>query len=77
VLQGTNSQTQQQRNLNGSVSGSESGTDVIDFDANLAQETTPRRHVGQIVADTITGTWVSSADGPMASGTFRVEREQK
>lgn len=75
VLQGTNSQTQQQRILTGSVSGSESGTDVIDFDANL--ETTPRRHVGQIVADTITGTWVSSADGTMASGTFRVEREQK
>jgi len=77
VLQGTNSQTQQQRTLSGSVSGSESGTDVIDFDANLAAETTPRRHVGQIVADTITGTWVSSADGTMASGTFRVEREQK
>jgi hypothetical protein len=76
-LVGVNSQTQQQRILNGSVSGSESGTDVIDFDANLAQETTPRRHVGQIVADTITGTWVSSADGAMASGTFRVEREQK
>jgi hypothetical protein len=74
-LVGVNSQTQQQRILSGSVSGSESGTDVIDFDANL--ETTPRRHVGQIVADTITGTWVSSADGAMASGTFRVEREQK
>jgi hypothetical protein len=74
-LVGVNSQTQQQRILTGSVSGSESGTDVIDFDANL--ETTPRRHVGQIVADTITGTWVSSADGAMASGTFRVEREQK
>jgi len=75
VLQGTNAQTQQQRTLSGSVSGSESGSDVIDFDANLAGETTPRRHVGQIVADTITGTWVSSADGTMASGTFRVERE--
>jgi hypothetical protein len=74
-LIGVNSQTQQQRILSGSVSGSESGTDVIDFDANL--ETTPRRHVGQIVADTITGTWVSSADGAMASGTFRVERAQK
>jgi hypothetical protein len=72
-LLGVNSQTQQQRILTGSVSGSESGTDLIDFDANL--ETTPRRHVGQIVADTITGTWVSSADGTMASGTFRVERE--
>jgi hypothetical protein len=76
-LVGVNSQTQQQRILSGSVSGSESGTDVIDFDANLASETTARRHVGQIVADTITGTWVSSADGAMASGTFRVEREQK
>jgi len=74
-LVGTNSQTQQQRILSGSVSGSESGTDVIDFDANLAGETTARRHVGQIVADTISGTWVSSADGAMASGTFRVERE--
>jgi hypothetical protein len=74
-LVGENSQTQLQRTLSGSVSGSESGTDVIDFDANL--ETTPRRHVGQIVADTITGTWVSSADGAMSSGTFRVEREPK
>ena len=72
-LVGTNSQTQQQRTLSGGVSGSESGTDVIDFDANL--EATPRRHVGQIVADTITGTWVgSSSDGTMSSGTFRVER---
>jgi hypothetical protein len=76
-LVGTNSQ-QQQRLLNGSVSGSESGTDVIDFDADLQQEATPRRHVGQIVADTITGTWVgSSSDGNMSSGTFRVERETK
>jgi hypothetical protein len=72
-LQGVNSQTGQTRLLSGVVSGSESGTDVIDFDANL--EATPRRHVGQIVADTITGTWVgSSSDGTMSSGTFRVER---
>lgn len=76
-LVGVNSQTQQQRILSGSVSGSESGTDVVDFDANLADETTARRHVGQIVADTITGTWVSSADGAMSSGTFRVERESQ
>ena len=71
-----NSQTQQQRPLSGIVSGAESGTDVIDFDANL--EVTPRRHVGQIVADTITGTWAgSSSDGTMSSGTFRVERETR
>jgi hypothetical protein len=75
-LVGVNSQ-QQQRLLGGSVSGSESGTDLIDFDADLL-EATPRRHVGQIVADTITGTWVgSSPDGNMSSGTFRVERETK
>ena len=75
-LVGVNSQTQQQRLLSGVVSGAESGTDVIDFDANL--EATPRRHVGQIVADTITGTWVgSSSDGTMSSGTFRVERETR
>lgn len=70
-LVGVNSQTQQQRLLNGVVSGSAIGTDVIDFDADLEMT---RRHVGQIVADTITGTWISS-DGTMASGTFRLERE--
>jgi len=75
-LLGTNTQTQEQRLLSGSMSGSESGTDVIDFDADL-QEATPRRHVGQIVADTITGNWVSSSGGTMASGTFRVERETR
>jgi len=75
-LVAVNSQTQVQRLLNGVVSGAESGTDVIDFDANL--EATPRRHVGQIVADTIAGTWVgSSSDGTMSSGTFRVERETR
>jgi hypothetical protein len=76
-LVGVNSQTQEQRLLNGAVSGSESGADLIDFDADLLVETTPRRHVGQIVADTITGTWVSSSGGTMASGTFRVERETR
>ncbi len=75
-LVGVNSQTGQNRVLGGLVSGSASDTDVIDFDANL--ETTPRRHVGQIVADTMTGTWVGAAgDGTMTSGTFRVERETR
>jgi len=73
-LVGVNSQTELSRLLDGLVSGSESG-DVIDFDADL--EATPRRHVGQIVADTIAGTWYSSSDGAMSSGTFRVERETR
>ena len=71
----TNSQTGQSTVLGGLVSGAESNGDVIDFDADL--EATPRRHVGQIVADTITGTWVgSSGNGSMSSGTFRVERQR-
>jgi hypothetical protein len=65
-------QTGQSSVLGGLVSGSESGTDVIDFDADVD---VVRRHVGRIVADTITGTWIGSApDGTMYSGTFRVER---
>jgi hypothetical protein len=68
-----NQQTGQSSVLGGLVSGSESGTNVIDFDADMD---IVRRHVGQIVADTITGTWIGSApDGTMSSGTFRVERE--
>ncbi len=75
-LVGVNLQTGGNRVLQGLVSGSASGTDVIDFDAAL--EAAPRRHVGQIVADTITGTWVgSSSDGTMSTGTFRVEREPR
>ena len=68
-----NAQTGQSRVLGGLVSGSESGGDIVDFDADL--ETNARRHVGNVVADTIAGTWISSAsDGTMTSGTFRVER---
>jgi len=75
-LVGVNSQTGQSRVLGGLVSGSESTTNVIDFDADL--EAASRRHVGQIVADTITGTWVGpGSDGIMSSGTFRVERETR
>jgi hypothetical protein len=74
-LVGTNEQTGQSSVVSGRVSGSASGSDVIDFDADLD---TVRRHVGQIVADTISGTWIgSSPDGTMSSGTFRVEREPR
>jgi len=75
-LVASNTQTGEPRVLDGVVSGSESSPPIIDFDADL--ESTPRRHVGQIVADTITGTWIgSSSDGTMSSGTFRVERETR
>jgi len=76
VLEAVNSQTGERRIFNGPVSGSESGVDVIDFDANV--ESAPRRHVGTIVQDTISGTWIgSSSGGTMTSGTFRVERETR
>ena len=71
-----NTQTQVERVLSGFISGTESGSDVIDFDAAL--QSGPRRHIGQIVADTITGNWVgSTAESPIPSGTFRIERESR
>jgi hypothetical protein len=72
---GNNPQTNENRVLGGLVSGSEQNSNVIDFDADV--ETSSRRHVGQIVADTITGTWIgSSSGGTMSSGTFRAERDR-
>lgn len=71
-LEGVNEATGESRMMSGSVSGSGEGR-VIDFDANV--ELPGRRHVGQIVADTITGTWVgSTSGGTISSGTFRAER---
>ena len=73
---GVNEATGQTRVLEGSVSGTSDAGNVVDFDANV--EATARRHVGQIVADTITGTWVgSSSGGVMSSGTFRAERSSQ
>jgi hypothetical protein len=71
-----NQQTGQSTVLGGLVSGSESGVAVIDFDADVD---VVRRHLGQIVADTIAGNWVGTApDGTIASsGTFKAEREPK
>jgi hypothetical protein len=74
VLQAVNEQTGISRPLNGAVSGSESGIDLIDFDADI--ESSTRRHVGTIVADTIAGNWITSSDGSK-SGTFKVVRETR
>lgn len=72
---GTNEATGESRVLGGPVSGT-GESNVIDFDANV--EATARRHVGQVLADTIRGTWVgSSPGGVMSSGTFRAERESR
>jgi hypothetical protein len=72
-LLATNEQSGQNTVLTGHVSGSESNGNVIDFDADLE---TVRRHIGQLVADTITGNWVVPAsNGTTTSGTFRLERQ--
>lgn len=72
---GVNEATGESRVMGGPMSGIAEGN-VVDFEANV--ETTTRRHVGQIVDDTISGTWVaSSAGGAVASGTFRAERESQ
>jgi hypothetical protein len=73
-FQAVNEQTGLPRSLTGPVSGSEIGTNVIDFDADI--EGITRRHVGNIVADTIVGTWISAPDGAI-TGTFRVVRETR
>ena len=74
-LVAVNTQSGQSTVLGGLVSGAESDGSVIDFDADL--ESVPRRHVGQVVADTISGTWVgTSSGGVTATGTFRVERQR-
>jgi hypothetical protein len=73
-LDATNELTGQTTTTDGLVSGAESGTNVIDFDANFDPV---RRHVGQILGDTISGSWIgtSPVDGTTYSGTFRAERE--
>lgn len=74
-LDATNELTGQITTTDGGVSGAESGSNVIDFDANFDID---RRHVGQILGDTISGSWIgtSPADGTTYSGTFRAERER-
>jgi len=69
----TSAETGEIRSLAGSLSGSAAAIDAIDFDVFL--ELTPRRHVAQLVGDTLSGTWVRLSDqGISASGTFSARR---
>lgn len=56
----------------GIVSGRTLGEDGIDFDAFL--DFGPRRHVGRLRGDSITGTW-AEFDGRSLTGTFTARRE--
>lgn len=69
----TSAETGESRNVSGPVSGTAPTADAIDFDVYLEQ--LPRRHVGQLVGDKLSGTWIRiSADGTTASGTFTARR---
>jgi hypothetical protein len=69
----TSTETGDVRSIVGTVSGSAPSNGAIDFDVFLEQQ--PRRHVGQLVGETISGTWLRLAgDGSSASGTFTAHR---
>jgi hypothetical protein len=70
---GTNQLTGETRTLTGILSGVIPSADAVDFDASVGLA--PRRHVGRLVGDTITGTWVGTSGGVgTVSGVFRAER---
>lgn len=69
----TSAETGEVRNIAGTVSGSAPLNGAIDFDVYLEQQ--PRRHVGELIGETISGTWLRLAgDGTSASGTFTARR---
>lgn len=69
----TNTETGETRSIAGTLSGSAPTVGAIDFDVSLEQ--LPRRHVGQLVGETLSGTWLQlSEQGVAASGTFRAQR---
>lgn len=69
----TSAETGEVRSIAGTVSGSAPAVGAVDFDVFLEQQ--PRRHVGRLAGETITGTWLRlSADGVSASGTFSAHR---
>lgn len=59
--------------LGGNLLGQAIGTMDVDFDVTLSSG--PRRHVAQVIADTMTGVWLDPAGG--ASGTFRAVRSTR
>ena len=69
----TTAETGEVRSVAGTVSGSAPAVGAIDFDVFLEQQ--PRRHVGLLVGDALSGTWVRLSDaGVSASGTFSARR---
>jgi hypothetical protein len=69
----TSAETGEIRSFAGTVSGSAPVVGAIDFDVFLEQM--PRRHVAQLIGDTLSGTWLRlSEQGLSASGTFSAHR---
>jgi hypothetical protein len=69
----TSTESGETQSLAGTVSGSAPKAGAIDFDVSFEQ--LPRRHVGQLVGETLTGTWLRlSEQGVAATGTFTARR---
>ena len=65
--------TGETRTFAATISGSAPARGAIDFD--VLAESEPRRHVGQIEAGVLSGTWLRlSGAGISASGTFSMRR---
>lgn len=65
------------RRLAGAVTGRTLDSTTVDFD--LVLSTVTRRHVGRVVGDSLTGTWIEQAvagGAPTASGSFRSVRNR-
>ncbi len=65
------------RRLTGAVAGRTVDSTTVDFDLVLSAVT--RRHVGRVVGDSLTGTWIEQAvagGAPTASGSFRAARNR-
>ena len=66
-------ETGETRRMEGSISGSAATAESIDIDAAVGIPV--RRHIGSLIADTISGSWIAAGQGGISSsGTFRAER---
>ena len=61
------------RSLAANLSGAATNSDNVDFDVYF--ESVPRRHVGRLEGDVLSGTWLRLSDAGIAeSGTFTARR---
>lgn len=60
----------------GVISGRVLSDGAVDFDVLLQGTAAPRRHVGRVRGDTITGTWAETTIGAPITGPFSARRSR-